>query len=498
MYNRTHTVYSYKWQINLVIIIKKEGVGSITPQTVLTAFVLIGVLLIIGKYLRLHISIFQKYFIPTSLIAGLIGLILKENLIQKGLMLFFRDSSFLKQNIISENISNIWKMIPGIFITFIFASLFLGKEFKHFKKSWEITKSQIAYAQTVSWGQYVIGFLVTLFILVPFFNGNVLSSALIEISFEGGHGTASGMRESFIDLGFEAGADIALGMATFGILSGIISGIVLINWGIRKNKTQIAKKPNELSTEEKKGIYKEETKPTIKLTTRDHSISTISLHFAFILLAVGIGMVLLKGLVYLENITWANTYDVHILSHIPLFPIAMLGGVILQLCLQKAGYDYLINRNLMLKIQNFVLDILIVAAISSISLTVISNHFATFIILSLAGFLWNLGAFLLLAPKIIYPYWFERGLTDYGQSMGMTTTGLLLLQIVDPEKETPAFETYGYIQLFFEPLLGGGIVTAASLPLIAEFGPYTMFLITGIIFLLFLSYGFYQYKKRMK
>ncbi len=459
---------------------------------------MIGVFLIFGKWLRLHVKIFQNYFIPTSLIAGLIGLILNENLIQKFLSLFFGQTSFLKQEIIPFSVHEVWAEIPGLFITLIFASLFIGKDFGRFKESWKITKSQIAFAQSVSWGQYVVGFLVTLLILVPFFDGNILSAALIEISFEGGHGTAAGMQSSFTELGFKAGGDLALALATFGIVSGIVSGIILVNWGIRKNKTKIAQKPDALSTSEKKGIYKEGERPSIKLTTRAHSIDSISIHLAFILLAIGIGMLMLKGLVLIETLTWGHYFDVHILSHIPLFPIAMLAGVIVQLILQKIGYSYLINRKLILRIQNFVLDILIVAAVASISLTVIGNHLETFLILAFAGFLWNLSAFIFLAPRMIYPYWFERGMTDYGQSMGMTTTGLLLLQIVDPEKETPAFETFGYIQLFFEPLLGGGIFTAASLPLIAEFGPYVMFGFTLIVFLIFLTYGLYNFKKRDK
>lgn len=36
---------------------------------------------------------------------------------------------------------------------------------------------------------------------------------LIEIGFEGGHGTAAGMADTFADLGFEEGADLALGLA---------------------------------------------------------------------------------------------------------------------------------------------------------------------------------------------------------------------------------------------------------------------------------------------
>lgn len=59
----------------------------------------------------------------------------------------------------------------------------------------------------------------------------------------------------------------------------------------------------------------------------------------------------------------------------------------------------------------------------------------------------------------------------FGQSMGMTVTGLLLMRIADPTNRSGALEAFGYKQLMFEPIVGGGLFTAASLPLIARFGP---------------------------
>jgi glutamate:Na+ symporter, ESS family len=56
--------------------------------------------------------------------------------------------------------------------------------------------------------------------------------------------------------------------------------------------------------------------------------------------------------------------------------------------------------------------------------------------------------------------------------MGVTATGLLLMRVVDPDNESPAFEAFGYKQLFYEPFLGGGFVTALSIPFISQFGPW--------------------------
>src|SRR5690606_33550082 len=62
-----------------------------------------------------------------------------------------------------------------------------------------------------------------------------LAGSLIEISFEGGHGTAAGLAPTFEQLGWAEGTDIALGLATLSIMVAIFSGIVMINIHNRVN-----------------------------------------------------------------------------------------------------------------------------------------------------------------------------------------------------------------------------------------------------------------------
>ena len=61
-------------------------------------------------------------------------------------------------------------------------------------------------------------------------------------------------------------------------------------------------------------------------------------------------------------------------------------------------------------------------------------------------------------------------MAEMGQSMGVTSTGLLLLRMVDPRNETPALAAFSYKQLIHEPLVGGGLWTATVLPFIASSG----------------------------
>ncbi|MGB3764229.1 MAG: sodium:glutamate symporter, partial [Ornithinimicrobium sp.] len=103
------------------------------------------------------------------------------------------------------------------------------------------------------------------------------------------------------------------------------------------------------------------------------------------------------------------------------------------------------------------------------------------------------GLLLWLAPRVIPDYWFERGIGDFGQSMGVTATGLILMRIVDPDAESPAFEAFGYKQLVFEPFFGGGLVTAAAVPLIFQTGPYPLLIGMTILFLTAVGVGLWLF-----
>jgi len=85
--------------------------------------------------------------------------------------------------------------------------------------------------------------------------------------------------------------------------------------------------------------------------------------------------------------------------------------------------------------------------------------------------------------------WFQNAIISFGQSMGMTATGLLFAEMVDPKNETNAVESFGYKQMFFEFLMGGGIVTALSMPLIKLMGLPAFTTICGVVTIFWVLLG---------
>jgi len=467
-----------------------------SPDVIGFSILLIGIILVIGKLVRLKFNVFSKYFLPSSVLGGGLMLLIGPEVLGR-IWQRFELFSDMNYGLITEDIHSVMSSIPGLLISVIFASLFLGKKIPKFKDIWMIAGPQVSYGQTVAWGQYVFGILITLLVLVPLFDANPLSGALIEIAFEGGHGTAAGLGDTFSDLGFAEGTDLALGLATVGVVSGVIFGVILINWGVRKQKTNYLKSPEDFDEAQLRGIVDVENRESgSTMTTSPQSIEPLAMHVGFIGIAILIGYIFQQLLIYIESITYGANGDILIMVYLPLFPLAMLGGVILQIFLDKFDRFKLVDRDTITRIQGLALDFLIVAAIGTISLQAIGDNIFVFLILAIVGILWNVLAFMFIARHMIPKNWFERGIGDFGQSMGMTAAGLMLIRIVDSKGDTKALEAFGYKQLLFEPFVGGGLMTAVSVPLIYQFGAVPILIFTLIIMVGWLLLGLFYFGKK--
>ncbi len=425
---------------------------------------------------------------PASLIALLVG---PEVLGEIAVAWGTNPDSYWAGGIFPETMRTVWSQSPGVFINIVFAALFLGENIPNPRDIWRKTAPQIAFGQTIGWGQYTIGMLLVMLVLSPVFGINPIAGALIEIAFEGGHGTAAGMAETLTQLDFPEGGDLAIGLATVGIVSGIFFGTILAHWGRKKGHIQTRVTPVKSGD-----AQFQETAPTESHQVLERRrqlmnnllIDPLSLNLGFTGLAIVIGWLILQILTAIESLTWGKG-GLELIGAVPLFPVALIGGIIVQLVMKQLDLDCLIIRRLQERTAGVALDIVVVTALASINLTVIGANIGVFLSLAIIGIIWNILAFVYLAPRIIPVYWFERGIGDMGQSMGVTATGILLIRMVDADNSTGAFESFAYKQLFFEPILGGGLFTAAAPTLIAQFGSVSIFFLTTGLLAFWLIFG---------
>ncbi|MCF6737468.1 sodium/glutamate symporter [Blastococcus sp. KM273129] len=466
-----------------------------SPDVIGLSLLVLGVLLLVAKLIRIRSRIAQKLFLPSSIIGGFLALVIGPEVVGAVAEAIGGEDAPLTGGLWPEEFLDVWASLPGLLISVVFATLFLGERIPKVKEAAELAGPQLALGVTMASGQYVIGLLLAVLLLVPFLGQDPMVGALIEVGFEGGHGTAAGLGTTFADLGFPEGQDLALGLATVGVVSGVVVGIALINWGVRTGRAQVLEDDAKTSLAEQRGLYeREEQPPAALMTVRTASVEPLAIHFAIVAVAILLGLGLLEALQALEAALWADT--VELFEFVPLFPLAMIGGVVVQKVVDRFDRTGIVDRRMMLRIQGIALDLLIVSALATLSIQAIADNWVTFLLLAVAGLAWNVGAFVFLARRMIPRFWFERGIGDLGQSLGVTATGLILIRVADPNAATPAMEAFGYKQLAFEPFFGGGLVTAAALPLIAQFGPVPLLVVMAVVLALSLGTGILWFGRR--
>jgi len=452
---------------------------------IVVSFISITILLLIGKLLRANVVLCQKLYLPSSVIAGVLGLITVQLL-----------SRFGADGFVEVTTAG-WSRLPGFLINIVFAALFLGVSVPNIRKIWKIAGPQLAYGQIIVWGQYVVGLGLVLFLLGRIFHLPDLFGVIIPVGFEGGHGTAGGLRETFDFFGWGAGTDFALASATVGIISAILVGMVLINWAIRKGYVTRVKSFKLADVTEASGIYPIDKRPVIGYhTIRQESAETYGIHLTLLGVAVAFGFGIKEILLIVQQFVPFLEKN-EIFRGFPLFPLCMIGGLIVQSTLSKWKKMSIIDPGIMKSWSGTALDFLIVAAITTIRIETITAAIVPFVIICVAGILWNVFCILFLAKRMLPDAWFERGIAEMGQSMGVTATGLLLLRAVDPQNETNAPSAFAYKQLLHEPFMGGGLWTSSAIPLIIAFNSgYPVFFISvGAIFV-WLVVWFFLFRKK--
>ena len=443
--------------------------------------VLIGAITV--GYLFVQLPGIRRAFLPSSVAAGLILLILGPEVLGK----------FPTETSIASALYKAWGPLPGLLINVIFGALFLGRPIRSLRHIWKSAAPQAAFGQMIAWGYYAVGGLVVLLILMPFFGANPLAAALLEISFEGGHGTAAGMIPVFQEFNYHTGQEMSVALATTSLFATLTAGFMLISYGRRKKYISGPTPYSEIKGMiYHKRVIRQLDKAGVALRVELGLVNGAG-HLILLAASVGLGGAVHWSILQIELLTWGSD-GLKIFGYMPAFTFCMFGGMLAQIIWTKSGLK--VSRPLVELLSGAALAILVASAIATMKLDFISTDGLTFLILAATGVSWVLFSFLVMARRMFRRDWFTNGIVSIGQSMGTTATGLLFAQIIDPKQRTGVVESFGYKQLMFEPLMGGGIVTALSMPLIVLLGLPTFAIICMVLCVFWAVVGFAMARSR--
>src|SRR5262245_2566016 len=371
--------------------------------------------------------------------------------------------------------------LPGLLINVVFGGIMIGKTLPSLRRIWSEAAPHAILGSVFSFGQFAIGGLVVTFLLTPVFGLPDAAGSIIEMSFAGGHGTIAGMGGLLDDAGAEELVDIGLGLATISMLTGVIGGTVLVNWAVRRPGIDVAR---EHTSTRSTASRLSDVPPNEGDITDAVGLGSISRSFGAIAVAIFIGFLILTGLRAVATAFGSDLFD-----RFPLFPFTVIGGFAVQLVLSWTGHEHFVERRTVNDITGLSLDLLIAAAIGTLSLSTLGANIPSIVILTVLSLAWSVAGLLWLGPRLFAEHWFDRGIADYGQSQGNVATGFILSEMTDPAHTTGAAMGYGYKQLFYEPFLGGGILTALSVPIILGVGSLAFGIASAVITAGFVIWG---------
>jgi len=404
-------------------------------------FLIIFFFLLFGRKFKLAVQL-ERFGLPIAVISGILGISIGPS----GAI-----------HVLPRETINVWSNFPTPLLSLVFATLMMGRPIPNVNGLVKPIFNQFLLALSLGFGQFFVGGLVVKYFLPPSMDTHPLMGCLIEVGFEGGHGAASIIGESFNRLGFPNGLDLALAMATMGLLSSSIFGSIFIFLGRTlglSDTEEISEKKDNLTENAKKGIFAD--------------LRILILNLGFSGLAISFGVFLLKFLRYISSSF--GEFSKEIISSLPVFPFILIGSLLIRYILEKTNKTEFISNILQREIGILSTDLLIFTAMASLDITVVFENWIIILVFTIFGLFWNLICIAFFVCFIFEDYWFEKSLVEFGNSTGVVASGLLLLRLADPKNISKTLPIFTSKQLFAQLILSGGLFTVLAPLMISKIG----------------------------
>lgn len=386
-----------------------------------------SLLILLGQWIRAKVTPAQQFFLPSSLIAGFLGLL--------------GGKYFLNVLPFSDNIGS----YAGVLTVIVFAAV--GMAGFHFG-------SGGAKAEMARLGSYFCykTFALSIQVCIPVaFSILVISTLFPEINygfglllvagFNGGHGTAAAVGNTFSRIGFPEAVDLGMTVATVGILAGVFGGLLFIKWATRRGYTEYIKDFRYISGELRTGLIPSGGREELgSKTIANVALDPLAWHLALVLVPCGAGYLLNKWIFKTTAID------------LPTFTVAFLLAIALFLVLKQVGvYEY-VDTRLFDRLSGATTDYLVFFGVASIKVPVVVAYAWPLLLLLLCGLLVVFATMRYGGPLMNKESWFERSIFVFGYATGVFAIGFVLLRIVDPTYRSKTITDTAIVGPFNTPL----------------------------------------------
>ena len=388
--------------------------------------------LLIANILKKTAGFLRKSLIPTSVLGGLLLLIIGSifRFITGEDML---DTAFFGGNGLNMAETLTYHCLALGFIATVFKP---GKEKMSKERTREIFNTGVTTVSTYLL-QGVLGMGIT--ILWAYFSSNMFSAAGILLPFGYGQGTGQALNYGSIyeaDYGFAGGKSFGLTVAAMGFLSAAIGGVIHLN--AMKRRGRIIQSGEELAERYEADDIQKATEIPMngsidKLTVQLSFVFGTYIVTYLVIYLLGNLIPSFKSVLYGFNFLFGVIFGT-------LFN-AVIGSLTKRKTLIKREY---VNEFLMKRISGFFFDLMIVAGFAAIRIEVIGKYWTVLLVIGIVGafttYLYNR----VVASTLFKNYSEEQFMAMYGMLTGTASTGIVLLREIDREFKTPVAENLVY------------------------------------------------------
>ncbi len=394
-----------------------------------TFAVLLGSLLV-GNMLKRSIPFLRDSLTPTSVVGGIILLIVAA--IYKAITgdVMFDTAAFGENGTAHLEIITYHALALG----FIASSFKTTNSKLTKKRSVEIFNTGVTTVSTYLL-QGILGLGIT--IICTFIIKDFFAAAGVLLPFGFGQGTGQALNYGTIyevEHGFVGGKSFGLTIAALGFLSASIGGVIHLN--IMKKRGRIV-----LSKRSDGSTHSEELDPEGEIPLQE-SIDKFTVQVALIIVAYIAAYLLMFVLGNLLPGMKSVIYGFN-------FLLGVLTATVIKLVMNFLHKKQIIHRRytnnfLMTRASNFFFDLMVVAGVAAIRLDILESSWGVILILGAVGatvtFIYNR----FVAKKLFSDYYEEQFLMMYGMLTGTASTGIILLREIDGEFKTPASDNMVY------------------------------------------------------